>query len=127
MNKDHTGLHAWQLAMELTEDVYRITRNYPTEELYGLTSQMRRSAMSIPSNIAEGHGRMSPGDFQRFLSIAHGSLRELETQLELSTRFGYVAGDSAQRLRHKMSELGRTINGLYRSLERRPRQSPGRS
>ena len=77
-------LYVWQKSMELTVNVYRLTRGFPREEAFGLTAQLRRSAVSVPSNIAEGHGRMNPREFKRFLLIARGSICELRTQLELA-------------------------------------------
>lgn len=83
-------LIVWQKSMELVEKVYKITESFPTKEQFGLISQMRRAAVSIPSNIAEGYGRNSTGSYIQFLSIARGSLLELETQLELSKRLNFI-------------------------------------
>jgi four helix bundle protein len=84
--KSHKDLIIWQRSMDLVESVYRITENFPARENFGLVSQMRRAAVSIPSNIAEGYGRQSTGNYSQFLSIARGSLLELETQIEISLR-----------------------------------------
>lgn len=81
--KGHRDLVAWQKGMRLVKDVYRVTRNFPREEVYGLTNQLRRAAVSVPSNLAEGHGRLSRKEFRQFIGCARGSLLELETQLEL--------------------------------------------
>ena len=94
--RNYTDLVAWQRAMALAESVYKTTSNMPLEELYGLTSQMRRAAVSIPSNIAEGEGRRRDGEFLRMLSIATGSLRELETQLHLATRLQFLRDDESR-------------------------------
>jgi len=110
--KGHRDLIAWQKAMELVTEVYRITRNFPKEELYGLTSQIRRSAVSVPSNLAEGHGRNSRKEFHQFVGQARGSLVELETQLEIAANLGYVPKDVADALLTRASEVGRLVNGL---------------
>lgn len=113
---DYRDLVAWQKAMNLVEQVYRQTSRFPTEERYGLTSQMRRAATSIPSNIAEGQGRRSTDDeFIRFLRIALGSLCELETQLELSVRLKLLSSDQLATLRPSTEEVGKLLNGLIRS------------
>ena len=88
--KGYRNLVVWQKAMELAKKVYLVTRNFPEEEIYALTSQVRRSAVSVPSNIAEGKGRGTGKEFIQFLRIALGSLYELQTQLELSMRIGYI-------------------------------------
>jgi four helix bundle protein len=89
-NNSYRDLIVWQKSMQLVKEVYLLTQNFPKEELYGLVSQVRRCAISIPSNIAEGKGRNSDKDFIRFLQISLGSLYELQTQLELSIQLGYV-------------------------------------
>ena len=115
---DYRDLVAWQKAMDLTERVYRCTSDFPMEERYGLTSQMRRAATSIPSNIAEGQGRRSTDDeFIRFLRIALGSLCELETQLELSVRLKIMSAEQLSALRPASEEVGRLLNGLIRSKQ----------
>jgi four helix bundle protein len=86
MDKPHKNLKAWQLAMDIAEKIYSTTESFPSDEKFGLVSQMRRSAISIPSNIAEGAGRHTKKEFMNFLHIAQGSLSELDTQLELSLR-----------------------------------------
>ena len=114
--KRYKDLIAWQKAMSLVEHVYQISRSFPKEELYGLTSQVRRAAVSIPSNIAEGHCRNGPREFVHHLSIALGSLGEMETQLILAHRLGYL-GDASPVL-EMASETGRLLVGLTHSLER---------
>ena len=102
--------------MELAEAVYRHSAEFPLEERYGLTAQIRKSAVSIPSNIAEGQGRRSTDEeFARFLQIALGSLCELETQIELACRLQFLAQSRADALRPLLEETGRVINGLLRS------------
>ncbi|MGD9713905.1 MAG: four helix bundle protein [Thermomicrobiales bacterium] len=107
---------AWQRAMDLIVRVYEISRDWPIEERYGLTQQTRRSALSIASNIAEGHGRRSDKEFSRFLAIAHGSLLEMETQLEVSSRLGYATRDDIGEFFESSGEVGRLIQGLRRTL-----------
>ena len=110
-------LKVWQKAHELTPAVYQVTATFPREELYGLTSQMRRSAVSIPSNIAEGQGRVNPAEFRQFVSIARGSNCELQTQLELALalKFGNPATlDLAQQL---SEEVRKMLYGLLSSLK----------
>jgi four helix bundle protein len=115
---DYRSLIAWQKSMDLAEQIYRETASYPTQERFGLTSQMRRAATSIPSNVAEGQGRRSSdGEFVRFLLIAVGSLCELETQLELSSRLKYLTPDRAKKLQPSLEEVGRLLNGLIRSKQ----------
>src|SRR5215207_7812505 len=114
--KDFKDLIAWQKAMDLVERVYKATVKYPKEECYGLTSQTRRAAVSIPSNIAEGQGRQTTKDFVHFLSIAYGSLREVETQLVIASRLNYITTDMLQGLLDRAGEVGRLVNGLSQSL-----------
>lgn len=118
-SKNYRDLIAWQRAMELVEKVYKATREFPKEEVYALTSQMRRAAVSIPSNIAEGEGRRSGNEFSHFLSIAYGSLRELETQILIAQRLSYLDDEQVQTLFSMTEEVGRLINGLVNSLKRR--------
>jgi four helix bundle protein len=116
--KDYRGLIAWQKAMDFVEGVYGETRSFPREELYGLTSQLRRAAVSIPSNIAEGHGRGKPKEFTQFLTIAHGSLREVETQLMIAQRLKYSSSAKVRLLLDLAGEIGRLINGLINYLSK---------
>ena len=105
--------------MDLAADVYRLSRNWPKEEIYGLTSQARRAAASIPANIAEGYGRQSTASYAQFLKISRGSLRELETHLLLADRVGLApAGNSAEALA-RVDELGRMLAGLIKSVARK--------
>lgn len=105
--------------MTLAENVYKLTHNFPKEEIYGLTSQIRRCVVSIPANIAEGQGRRSKKEFQQFLGHSRGSLLELDTHLELALRFGYLNSESYQKVKPQIEEVGRLVNGLMRSLGNR--------
>ena len=114
--RNYRDLVVWQRAMDLVEIVYKATASFPKEELFGLTGQLRRAAVSIPSNIAEGQGRQSDREFHRFLRISHGSLREAETQILIATRLGYINEESKSRLLDCSAEVGRLTNGLLRTL-----------
>jgi four helix bundle protein len=105
--------------MALTKDIYKITKRFPDDERFGLVSQLRRAAVSIPSNIAEGQARYSQREFLRFLSNARGSLAEVETQLLLSSELGYVPEDEMNKLARKTAEVGRLLNGLYSAIQLR--------
>ena len=117
--KSYRELIVWQRATDLAESVYTMTCGFPRQEVYGLTSQVRRSAVSVASNIAEGQGRKSTRDFLNFLSIARGSLCETETQVLLAQRLGYLKGHDGSGLLSQAAEVGRLINGLARALSRR--------
>ncbi len=117
---DYRDLKVWEKAMNLTEGIYVITKGFPREELYGLTSQMRRAAVSIPSNIAEGQGRGSDREFARFLEIAHGSLAELDTQLLISLRLGYINSTKVKEIQNSMEEIGKMIRALIRKFRHDP-------
>jgi four helix bundle protein len=121
-SRNYTDLIAWQKAMILAESVYKTTKTMPREELYGLTSQMRRAAVSIPSNIAEGEGRRTSGQFLHMLCISYGSLRELETQVALASRLGFIDDEDCRAVIEQCAEVGRLLNGLMKSLK--PRVSP---
>ena len=98
--------------MELVTEVYRLTQNFPKEEMFSLVSQLRRSAISIPSNIAEGKGRLSKKEFHYFLGNARGSLAELETQITIAFNLGYFDENQANKLLAQVEEVGRILNGL---------------
>ena len=104
---NYNNLQIWQQAMDLVEDIYILTASFPTDEKFGLVSQMTRAAVSIPSNIAEGTGRNSDKDFAHFISIAIGSLYELNTQIVLSERLGYINQTQSQELQKKLDNLQR--------------------
>lgn len=110
-------LLVWQKAHELTLEIYKTTKSFPNDELYGLTSQMRRASTSIPSNIAEGKARGSIKDFKRFLFIARGSLEELKYQIILSKDLNYIDENKYDELLNKAKEVGRLLNGLMVSLD----------
>ena len=116
--KTYQELIVWQKAMDLVELVYKSSRGFPREEVYGLTSQIRRAAVSIASNIAEGQGRRTTPDFLRHLSIAYGSLLETETQLLIAQRLKYLAKPSLDDVMKQTAEVGRLLNGLMASLSR---------
>ena len=110
-------LKVWQRAMELVVLVYELTKKFPKDELYGLVSQIRRSVISLPSNITEGQGRQSSKDFKQFLSIARASLNELETQIEIANRLNYIDKFESDRISEITTEVGKMINGLRSSLQ----------
>jgi four helix bundle protein len=112
-------LQVWQKAMLLAEQVYRLTRGFPREELFGLTSQMRRAATSIPANIAEGWGRRGTKEFLQFLNIAAGSLRELETYILLAQRVELATPAKAQPILELLHVLSKQLVNLQRSLKKR--------
>ncbi len=114
--KNYTELIVWQKAMDLVEDVYRVSKSFPREEIYGLTSQIRRASVSIASNIAEGQGRRTTADFLRHLSIAYGSLREVETQILIAARLRYLAQIRTDEVMQLAGEVGKLLNGLMCSL-----------
>ena len=119
-----TDLIVWQRAMNLVEEVYRITDSFPKREVFGLTNQVRRSAVSIPSNIAEGQGRSTTADFLRYLYIARGSLQEMETQIMLAQRLKYLCESDYLPLMTQASELARILNGLIKSLHQTQTTNP---
>lgn len=121
--QNYQDLMAWQKAMDLVLAVYESTEVLPKSELFGLTSQMRRAALSIPSNIAEGKGRFSNKELVQFLLRARGSLLELETQLLIAFRLRYVPENRFEVLRGQCSEVGRILNGLINRFATRPTQS----
>ncbi len=113
--KNHKELLVWQKAMQLVVDVYNLIRLLPKEETYGLSDQMRRAAISIPSNIAEGNARSSQKDMVHFLYIAQGSRAELETQLELCELIGYISKERLEPVLMQTQEIGRMLSGLIKS------------
>ena len=113
--KNYRELEVWQLSMDLVELVYKALKRFPAEERFAICDQIRRAAVSIPSNIAEGFGRDSNADFAHFVSIARGSLFELATQLEIASRLGYLPKDSG--LYPKVESVGKMLNALHRHLK----------
>ncbi|WP_283817301.1 four helix bundle protein [Bradyrhizobium lablabi] len=113
----YRDLKVWQEAMTLTESCYQLTRRFPREELFGLTSQIRRAAASIPANVAEGHGRENTGSFVQSLRISQGSLKELETHLLLAERVGISPSLQSQPILAQCESLGKMLRALIRSLQ----------
>lgn len=116
MVRNCRDLIVWQKAVDLAVSVYKITRYFPKEELFGLVSQMRRCAVSVPSNIAEGQARNTTGEFKQFLGIAKGSLAELDTQLKIARRLTYLEEDVHKTHVDDCNEIGKMLNGLLKSL-----------
>jgi four helix bundle protein len=117
MLKNYKDLKVWQRSYQLCFDIYRITKGFPKEEKYGMTSQIRRAALSVPSNIAEGYGRKTTPDYIRSLYIAYGSNCELETQLLLSGDLDYVKVEEFNKLQADIGEVERMLKALITSLE----------
>ena len=113
----YRDLTVWQQGMDLVVEIYRLANMFPQQEIFALTSQIRRAAVSIPANIAEGHGRLHRGDYLRHLSIARGSLMEVETHLQIAVRLNYLSRDQVKATWTLLQETGRLLNGLIRSLE----------
>jgi len=116
MEKPHKKLDVWQLAMKTTQMVYKSTKGFPEEEKFGLVSQMRRAAVSIPCNIAEGAARQGKKEFKNFLSIAQGSLSELDTQFELAVLLGYLSDGKMNEITGQLMRIDMMLSGLIRSL-----------
>lgn len=114
--RSYRELIAWKKAIVLVTDLYVTTQAFPKHELYGLAGQIRRAAVSIPSNIAEGQGRLTRGEFRQFLGHARGSLFELESQIVIAENLKYIEKASAHELLKRIDELGRILNGLLKSL-----------
>jgi four helix bundle protein len=117
----YSELLVWQKAMDLVEQIYRATRSFPTDERFGLASQTQRAAVSIPSNIAEGHGRKSTGAYLNHLSVATGSLMEVETQVQIAQRLGFLTAAECCSILATTDEISRMLSGLRASLN--PRSS----
>jgi four helix bundle protein len=116
--RSHRDLIVWQKAMDLVVTVYRESDSFPKVEIYGLTSQVRRAAVSIPANIAEGQGRRLVGEYINFLGNARGSLLEVDTHLEIASRLGFISPGSHLALTEQLTEVRKLLNGLMRSLEK---------
>ena len=116
MDSDYRDLRVWSQGIDLALLAYEITRAFPREELYGLTSQMRRCAVSVPSNVAEGHGRFTNGEFRNQLSNARGSLNELETQCEIAFRLGFTSAAARETLFELTDHVSRGITLLKRNM-----------
>jgi four helix bundle protein len=114
--ESYRDLEVWQLAMEIVVEIYRVTRVFPAEEKFGLIAQLRRGAVSIPSNIAEGRGRLGAAEFRRFVSIARGSVAEVETQIGVAVALGFTDGNEIAAVSAKLDRLSKMLFSLYRSL-----------
>lgn len=114
--RHYRDLTAWQRAIDLVEAVYRLTRTWPDDERFGMIPQIRRAAVSIPANIAEGQGRTGTREFSHFVSVAHGSLMEVETYLVIATRLKYGTPAMLQEITNLATEVGLLVRGLLRSL-----------
>ena len=116
MIRAHKRLDVWQESMTLATDIYKLTELFPRSEIYGLTSQLRRAAVSVPSNIAEGAARRSSKEFSQFLSIAGGSLSELDTQVEIAANLEYLTSENRQSVDHKVSAIAAKLAGLIKNV-----------
>ena len=114
----YSDLRVWQEAMNLVTDIYRMTKPFPSKEKFGLASQIQRAAVSVPCNIAEGHGRKSTNAYLNHLSIAFGSLMELETQVQIAARLEYLTEDNANHILAKTDHVGKMIGALKKSLSK---------
>jgi four helix bundle protein len=119
MEKPHKKLDVWQAAMKSTTMIYKLTNKFPEEEKFGLVYQMRRAAVSIPSNIAEGAGRQGKKEFKNFLSMAQGSLSELDTQMDLTILLGYLSEDEVKEVDGQLLRVDKMLTGLIRSLRKK--------
>ena len=117
MLKNYKDLNVWQKAYQVCLKIYKMTKRFPKEEIYGLTSQLRRAAVSVPSNIAEGYGRQTTKEYIQALYIAYGSNCELETQVLLSGDLGYIKSDDLEEIKQDISEVERMLKALIKSLE----------
>jgi four helix bundle protein len=115
-NQFQCKLIVWERAIELCSAVYAVTRQFPRDEIYGLTSQVRRASVSIPSNIAEGYGRGTREQYKQFLSIAQGSYMELQTQLVIARRLGFVDSSEFEKVESLASEVGRMLSAMLSTL-----------
>ena len=118
--QSYQDLDVWQKAMDMVVMCYEMAKHFPDSEKFGLTSQLRRAAVSIPANIAEGRTRRHHKEFLQFLSIAHGSLAELETHLQIAERLDYIDSKQVKEVLCMSGELGRMLHGLRKSIEKRP-------
>jgi four helix bundle protein len=117
--RSYRDLVVWRKSMAFVAEIYRCTQSFPQTELYGMISQLRRAAVSVPSNIAEGQARLSTGEFKEFLGHARGSLMEVETQILVAAELGYLKPHEVDALLGRAGEVGRLLNGLLRSLPNR--------
>ena len=116
MNKPHKKLEVWKESKQLAVEIYKLIEKFPKYEKYGLGSQMTRAAVSVPSNIAEGAARNGKNEFGHFLSIAHGSLSELDTQIEIALEIGYIDKENFDKLFNRIEHISKMLTGLRKSL-----------
>jgi four helix bundle protein len=114
--RSYRDLDVWQFGMDIVVETYRVTRTFPADERFGLISQLRRAAVAIPSNIAEGRNRLGAAEFRRFIAIARGSVAEVETQLAVAVALGFIRADEIASLSSRLDELSKMLFGLYRRL-----------
>jgi four helix bundle protein len=117
VEKPHKKLNVWKSSLELVTEIYGLTKSFPEEERYGLTSQMRRATVSIPSNIAEGAARKTKKEFTQFLHVAQGSLSELDTHLEIARRLTYVSEEKASQVGLQMEKIDKMLTGLIKQQQ----------
>ena len=117
--KSYQDLEVWQKAMDLVVICYQMTKRFPKSEIYGLASQLQRAAISVPANIAEGRQRQSSKEFLHPLSIAYGSLAEVETHVQIAGRLSYIDEDRIDKVLNKTAEIGRMLNGLRKSIRKK--------
>lgn len=122
MGKNYEDLRVWSASIDFAEEIYKLTKEFPKEEIYGLTNQIRRSSVSVSSNIAEGCARGGTNEFIRFLNISSGSLGEVKTQLIISQRIGFIDKDTLNSLCKKIDEIGKMINALKNSINKTSNQ-----
>jgi len=118
LNKPHKKLDLWKKAVDLVQQIYALTKTFPKNEDYSLTNQMRRAAISVPSNIAEGAARQTKKEFIQFLHMSQGSLSELDTHLEIAIRLGYLSDDQSKESSEIMQNVDRMLSGLIKSLKK---------
>jgi four helix bundle protein len=118
--KSHEELLVWQKSIDLAEEIYSLTKLLPKDEMYGLTSQMRRAVVSIPSNIAEGHSRKTTKEYTHFLYVARGSKAEIETQIKICERLGYVSIEQTASAKSLLGEVGKMLNTMIHKLAPSP-------
>ena len=119
LDRGHKSLDVWKESVQFSVDIYRATEKFPKSEIYGLSSQLRRAAVSIPSNIAEGAGRQSNKEFLRFLDISVGSISEVDTQLEIAGRLSYLDESTKSELDNQLLSIAKKLAGLKRKLEQK--------
>ena len=119
MIRGYLYLEVWQKAMDLVVLCYQVTKRFPKSKIYGLASQLQRAAVSVPANIAEGRQRQHSREFLQHLSIASGSLAELETHIRIAGRLSYVGEDQTDKVLNKSAEVGKMLNGLQRSIKKK--------